>query len=193
MNPAAKLSFTNFADKWLQYVMPVITYNKLNTRYGTNDNGIFEGVSYYNLPDDIKSEILNSIIPDEYKKHFDVKLMIINKKEVPPHVDSGAMVAINFYLTTCGETTTLFYKEIESSASIKTNIDNQTDGYMIDSKNLVNIFSFVAKKDEVWILDVKKPHSVKCELSNEIRIAFNILSHDLSYELVCQKLCINNL
>ena len=192
MNPATKLSFTNFADKWLQYVMPVITYNKLNTRYGTNDNGIFEGISYYNLPDDIKSEILNSIIPDEHKHYFDVKLMIINKKEVPPHVDSGAMVAINFYLTTCGETITSFYKEIESSSINKTKIDNQTDGYMIDNKNLVNNFSFVAKKDEVWILDVKKPHSVKCELSNEIRIAFNILSRDLSYESVCQKLCINS-
>lgn len=178
VNPATQLPCTSFSD----ILFPCLKYKKtLNVRYGKEDeNGYFKGISYYNVEKDIEDVLLN-IVPEMYRDTFKVLLMIINRDEIPPHIDSNALVVINLYLKTCGATKTTFYTEKKFDTEY-TKIENQTDGYMLDDKNLDEIYSFVAKEDEAWVLDVKKPHSVKCETKNEIRIAFTLLSFTQSYE-----------
>jgi len=178
MKYAIQLPCTSFSS----ILLPLLKLKKkLNIRYGTEENGHFKGVSYYNVEKNIEDILLN-IIPEVYRNKFKVLLMIINRNEIPPHIDSNALVVINLYLKTCGNTITTFYTENPDVPSDVIKIKNQTDGYILDDKNLIETCSFMAKEDEAWILNVKKPHSVKCQVKNELRIAFTLLSFTLSYE-----------
>jgi hypothetical protein len=152
----------------------------LNTRYGEEHNGYFKGISYYTVHQHVKDTVLK-IIPEPYKKCFDVFLMIINRTEIPPHIDSNTLVAINMYLKTNGNSVTTFWDNPVKEQTNSTQIENQTDGCILDYKNLVENYSFIAKENETWVLNVKMPHSVKCEEDN-FRIAFTIQSSTISYE-----------
>ena len=179
MPPAKKLQVSNFVDKLTQYTKLKKT---LNTRYGTHEDGFFRGISYYDIEQTVGDEILK-FIPEEYRNCFQVVLMIINKQDIPPHIDSNVSVAINFYLKTAGDSVTTFYELPVDKTSKK--IENQTDGCIFDYNDLVEQYNFTAKEDEVWILNVKTPHSVKCETSG-LRIAFCVSSSTISYENACK-------
>ena len=173
--PAKQIPLSNFKDTLLEYTK---LKKKLNNRYGKDENGYFKGISYYDVDKLINDEILK-IIPAEYRQCFKVFLMVINT-DILPHIDSNTLVAINLYLKTSGASVTTFYDVKDNVNSVK-KLENQTDGCIFDYENLVEKYKFTAKEDEVWILNVKTPHSVKCE-RNDLRIAFSIQSSTVSYE-----------
>jgi hypothetical protein len=175
--PAKQIPLSDFKDTLLEYTKLKKT---LNNRYGIQQNGYFRGISYYDVDKLINDEILK-IIPDEYRQCFKVFLMVINTPEILPHIDSNTQVAINLYLKTSGASVTTFYDKKNGSNDIIEKIENQTDGCIFDYDNLVEKYKFTAKEDEAWILNVKMPHSVKCE-TNDLRIAFSIQSSTISYE-----------
>jgi hypothetical protein len=180
--PAKRLPLSDFRDTLMGYTKLKKT---LNNRYGINDDGYFRGICYYNIEETVNDEILK-IIPEDYRKCFKVVLMVINKQDIPPHIDSNTLVAINFYLKTAGDSITTFYDlPVNDNLNVNTKIENQTDGCILDYENLVEQYNFTAKEDEAWILNVKTPHSVKCE-TNGLRIAFSIQSSTVSYENACK-------
>jgi hypothetical protein len=186
MKPAKKLKINHFAQQLLPYAEYIKDNTQPHTVYGKTVNGEFKGVSYYSLPIEISYEVLQFVIPEMYRDKFVVSLMVITNDYIPPHIDNQSKVAINMYLKTSGKSVTTFYHNKEDI--VKTVIEGQTDGYLIES-NLDKKFYFTAKEDEAWILDIKKPHSVKCE-KNEPRMAIGVSSNLLDYAETLKILCI---
>ena len=179
--PAIKFKCQSFSQEWLPLVK---LQKKLSVRYGEEENGYFKGVSYYSVTRDVQQVIFDSV-PKVCRHMFDeVFIMVINREHVPPHIDSNALATINFYVKTAGQSVTTFYAETAPSEKIK--IPNQTDGYMLDPSNLVETFSFCAKEDEAWLLNIKSPHSVQCEKG--LRVAFTLQSFRHSYEEIVKTL-----
>lgn len=161
------------------YVLPPIT-KKFAKRYGKTIDGKFIGISYYNVPIDISNDILKRLIPEQYRRYFDVCWFEINNDYIPPHIDSDVNAVINIYIQTKNATTT-FYEKTNLSKPIR--VDNQTDGAVYDPNHLNKISSFIAKPYEVWILNVKNPHSVKCSTNDKnIRSAYCIQTSHFSYD-----------
>lgn len=160
------------------YVLPPIT-KQFAKNYGKIINGEFIGVSYYNIPIDVSNDILKLVIPEKYRRYFNICWLEIKNDYIPPHIDSDINAVINIYIQTKGATTIL-YETPRLSNSIK--VDNQTDGAVYNPDGLYEIDRFKAKPYEAWILDVKKPHSVISGNSNDkIRSAYCIQTSYFSY------------
>ena len=84
-----------------------------------------------------------------------------------PHVDGVRKTAINIYSNTNGERTC--YYEYGSGGSI-----NEVD-------------SFVAKDDDIWLMDVAKPHAVEL-VPNKVRRVLTLSFITTPYEIVRQAL-----
>jgi hypothetical protein len=128
---------------------------------------------------------LLQIIPERYRHHFVVLSMnVVNN--VPPHTDSYITCAINFYIKTGGYRT-FFYniknENIESTFQIK----NQTNGKIFNKDNLILTDSFYAKKGEVFLLDVTKPHAVEAKFPKH-RFALSIQTSKFSFNDVKEML-----
>ena len=93
-----------------------------------------------------------------------------NKKEIPPHTDSGVKSCINFYINTNNEETQ-FFSIINNGDT--TQITNQTDGYIFNRKMLMLEDYFIAQNNEVYLLDVSKPHAI---VSKEMHINRNAIT-----------------
>ena len=162
------------------YLLPPIT-KRFAKKYGKTINGEFIGVSYYDIPIDISNNILKLIIPEKYRRYFNVCWLEINNDYIPPHIDSDINAVVNIYIQTKGATTIL-YETPHLSKPIK--VDNQTDGAVYNPDDLDEIDRFKAKSYEAWILDVKKPHSVICVRNgneDKIRSAYCIQTSYFSY------------
>jgi hypothetical protein len=129
--------------------------NQLKTFTGEEDKGI----DYRSIwsPD---SEKIYSVIPKRYWKDFHLTLMMINR-EIPPHTDTQIITTINFYLETGGDNVkTIFFEPIvDNPKTIQ--IHNQTDGHIYFKDDLKEVDSFTANPFDIWLLDVKKIHSVE--------------------------------
>lgn len=162
----------NLARKLCDIELPPATIEKnLRIQYGFEVDGVFRGVSYYNVTDEIKIPLLKRFFGDDYHK-YDVTLMIINNQIVPPHTDSGTVTVINIYIET-GDAITTFYEKKGTPTEYK--LLNQTDGSIYHPDELKQIFSFTAKPFEAWLLDVSKIHSVTMN-NPGIRMAYSIMS-----------------
>ena len=182
--PVYKINHNNnpIIENLINYIMDFEYEKILDVRYGEEKDGHFKGIAYYYFPDHLNKMIINTIIPFEYREYYLSKLMIINRKYIPPHIDSDILVSINLYIKTSGNSITTFYNENSKNKLNKIKIKNQTDGYILDNNDLDKIHSIIAKKNDLWILNVKKLHSVECEIDDEERIAIVINSKILSYE-----------
>jgi hypothetical protein len=129
--------------------------------YGKNRNETFVGINYSMVatPD---AELLFSVIPKESRKDFYIALMEVNTF-IPPHVDTGVLSTINFYIKSDG-CTTQFY-DFKPSAD-KSRVD--TKGYVYDIKDLCEADSFVADDGDAYLLDTTKVHAV-WDMAEEVR------------------------
>jgi hypothetical protein len=127
----------------------------LKVSYGLEIDGIWKGIKYFKLKyiDEVK---VRSILPEVIQNEFDLFVMEINNK-IPPHTDSGILSSINIYIES-EPCRTQFYSFNENHDTLQ--IENQTNGKLFRLSNLTLEDSFVAKLNEVWLLDVTKPHSV---------------------------------
>jgi hypothetical protein len=160
-------------------------YDILNSRikFGDYVEGEFKGIEYFNVyyPDSFS---LYKFIPPQYWENFCMTLMKINTV-IPPHTDTGINVTINFYLQT-DDCVTQFYKFKEQPK--KYQIKNQTNGFIFEESNLEPAGKFISEKNQVYVLDVTQPHSVKPLGKIKERMGLSLATNTYSYEQVCKML-----
>jgi len=140
----------------------------------------------YSTVSSIPFRNIYSIIPLRYRNKFRPLVMKITAN-VGPHTDSGIRATINIYLEP-DDCVTNFYKIPTETRVDVFQVPNQTNGRAFNPKQLILYDSFTAKKDEVWLLDVTKPHSVISNKSSVNRTAIVLQTNDYSYEQVKEML-----
>jgi hypothetical protein len=129
--------------------------------YGKNRNEAFVGISYSMVatPDAARAF---EVVPERYRKHFYLALMEINTF-IPPHIDTGVLATINFYIKPDGCTTQFYrFKDPENVTRVG------TKGYVYDLSELEDTVHFTAEKDSVYLLDTTVPHAV-WDMGDEVR------------------------
>lgn len=109
----------------------------------------FKGTRYNAVSIESNKHLLE-IFPEPFRYYFRLAYFEANCA-VRPHIDHGPKTSINIYLKT-DNCKTSFYRFIDES---KPRI------IPLDTKNLEEVGSFIAKDGEAWILNVAKPHSVE--------------------------------
>ena len=155
----------------------------LQTSYDLNEGGEFKGIKYYNVV--LKTDAIWRYVPEQYRKDFYTSMMWINT-EVPPHTDTSDKAVINIYVRP-ENCVTEFYKFKSSTPKTK-QITNQTDGYLFNKEDLIINSNFMAEKDDVYILDVTKPHSVIPQGQFEERVIIQLGTSIYNFEQVCDML-----
>lgn len=128
----------------------------LHTSYGVKVGEKFNGIQYFKTSN--LNQMLLSVIPERYRQDFAMLTMRINTK-VPPHTDSGIFTSINVYIKP-DNCTTKFYKIKDTNNVRFKKLANQTNGSIFDILSLDFIDEFKAEPNEVFLLDVTKPHAV---------------------------------
>jgi len=161
-------------------------YDKVRdvVNYGVDYVEEFKGIQYSRIKIPNMHDVYK-ILPKEYRKMFGLNLMRINSK-VPAHTDSNIKTCINFYIKT-EPCVTYFHEPIVENPRTH-QINNQSDGYMFNEEDLKRVASFVAKPNEAWILDVKKPHSVVPLFGINERQAFTLATNSFTFDEVCDML-----
>ena len=161
--------------------IPDFQSHNLEISYGVDTNEGFRGIQYLSVSTSQKDKILE-LIPEQHRDKFELSLMRINAC-VPIHTDSGTKCTINFYIEPNGYKTS-FYKPIVEEPRVF-RIKNQTDGAIFNPEDLIEVSSFIAEPNEVFLLDVTKPHGIVGDASKE-RIAITLGSQILTYEEVLE-------
>ena len=152
--------------------------------YGETVDGEFKGIQYKYV-DFPTMQDLFLLFPERYRQDFFTQVMKVNRL-IPPHTDSGIKTTINFYIKT-DNCLTQFYR-FKNNNPKRIQIENQTDGYIFDEKDLDLIGCFHAKDGDVWMLDVTIPHSVLPLAEFNDRIAITLATPIHSFETVCEML-----
>lgn len=163
------------------FIVPGYEPLDVQISYGVNIDGQFKGIQYLNLNSLLHSQIY-SVLPERCRKDFFMSLMKVNHS-IPPHTDSGINSTINFYIKT-ENCLTQFYKFKDEQPNTY-QIDNQTNGFIYQEDDLEKTESFIAKDNEVWLLDVTRPHAVKPNNVLSERLAIT-LGTQYYYQDVCQ-------
>ena len=153
--------------------------NEILVRYGGTVGGKFYGYTTYNVDSKTGDKLLK-IIPKVYRKDFEPSLISINIENVIPHTDTKIKAVINFYVDTADGITS-FHKIKDGIAPYIEKLPNQTDGALYQEKDLDVIGRFKADYGDIYVLDVKQIHSVKCK-PNAIRTAYCLKSYTHSYD-----------
>lgn len=132
-------------------------------------------ISYYNFESDFD---LFSFLPEKYRKLFFSRYLEVTGN-LPPHTDSGILCTINFYIQP-SNCITSFWTVTNSSAK-PYQLVNQTNGKIFPYEALQYENSFYAEENDIWLLDVSKPHSVLCPNST-VRKALCLSSPVVTYE-----------
>ena len=155
----------------------------LQTSYDLNEGGEFKGIKYYDVV--LKTDSIWRYVPEQYRKDFYTSMMWINT-EVPPHTDTSDKVVINADVRP-ENCITEFYK-FKSDIPKTKQITNQTDGYLFDKEDLIINSNFMAEKNDVYILDVTKPHSVVPQGPFEERVIIQLGTSIYNFKEVCDML-----
>lgn len=158
---------------------------KILYRFGKDGVHGFEGITYYNVPNTIEFKI-KDMIPELNIPEFGVSLMVINRAEIPAHIDNGILTSINFYIETA-DAVTRYHKVKDDYNPVIVKLPNQTNGALFEPECLDTIGEFHAKPGEVWALDVTIPHSVSCAKQG-VRIAYVLQSREISYAETMRRL-----
>jgi len=149
-------------------------------QFGKSIDGKWFGISYYKVDSEIE-ERLKSFIPEKYKNFFQVNYMIINSSYIPPHIDDKISTTINFYVNTA-EAVTKFHAKKNDVQLSSEKLPEQLNGRLYNADDLYVVSEFIAKPNEVYLLDVQKLHSVSCN-KQENRTAYCLQSHiGISFE-----------
>jgi hypothetical protein len=169
--------------------LPMTEPKELLFQYGKERVGIFWGMKYWAIQDQIDREI-RSILPNEYQKYFETAIFKINIPYIPIHIDDVIITTINFYVQTVGAKTH-FYKYKNFDIDVE-KLPNHSDGCLFKEKDMERTDTFIAKPEEIWLLNVKVPHSVRSNTFRK-RIAYCLQSKHISYKETKQMLEENGL
>lgn len=125
-----------------------------------------------------------SLIPERYRQGF-VLLDMQSTNILSPHTDDRTLCTINVYVEPCNCVTTFYELKPDTDINVFT-MNSASTGRLFSKSHLNSIGSFVAQKNEAWILDVTKPHSVyPCVAGEKInRLAIALQTSIHSYEQV---------
>jgi hypothetical protein len=160
-----------------------LKYEKLLNFYGIKVGDKHLGIGYYDVDRNVEKKLLETFIHPSARNNFHVSLMVINHSYIPPHIDNDLKMVINFYVKTANATTYFWRPKTDSVSTIKLNM--QTDGRLFKEEELECVGDFRAETNDLWMLDVSKIHSVRCDEEGVIgamRIAFCFQSMTLSFE-----------
>lgn len=155
--------------------------NQILVQYGGTVGGKFYGYTTYKIDDKTSNKLLK-ILPKKYRKDFEPTLISINIANVIPHIDTKIKAVINFYVDTADGITS-FHKVKEGITPYIEKLPNQTDGALYQERDLDTIGKFKANYGDIYVLDVKQIHSVKCK-PDAIRTAYSLKSYTYNYEEV---------
>jgi hypothetical protein len=176
----------NFVKLKNKFYIDDYTIKSLIVSYGTRiDDNTFKGISYSNIELDNKDDIFN-LIPDRFKKYFMIGIMEVTHK-IPPHTDSKVLSTINIYNNT-ENCQTQFY-EFKDQVVEKSQLENQTTGFIFKTENLDPTDNFIAEPNEAYLLNVSKPHAVIPQEDLSIyRVAIVLQSAKFSFDEVLEML-----
>ena len=167
--------------------------------YSKIELGLSENIDLTTLKDDLKfsfgrgrlnyystndSSVFSHII-DRIPANYDLSIVEI-LGDVEPHVDSGVISCINFYVQAGHYKTNWWVPKIgtKRTSSMKTvngELIPHEISYNLNDLNLVD--SFVAADNETYILNISKIHSVnKIRIPTTTRIMVQFSWQDLPYE-----------
>lgn len=153
---------------------------RLVVHHGDNpDYGIFLSEVQTN------SDYFYNFIPEEYRKGFNLRLMRLIGS-ISPHTDSDIITSINFYIE-AKEAITFFYDIITENPNTR-QLENQTNGRIFDFKSVKPVKAFKAKDNEIYVLDVTKPHSVTSPSGT--RLVFSLQTNVYSFAEVLEMLSV---
>jgi hypothetical protein len=159
--------------------------SKINNQFGEMIDGKLHAYTSYKV-DKITSDQLLSIIPNKYRSDFYTVLVSISGVGILPHIDDNIKTTINFYVNTAGGITR-FHKIKPNAKPDKNhfikNLNEQTDGGLFEEKDLDEVASFKAEDGDIYILNVKEIHSVKCE-SYGTRNIYSLMTCKYSFDEV---------
>ena len=137
----------------IQFNVPEFDIGEPDIQYGPTVDGEFYGIEYRELVNfkSLYSKFTLNLTAEA------PQLLHVNCY-IPPHTDSGINSVIKYYITT-ENCTTQFYEKKEDIVD-HYQIENQTDGYLYNLKDLTLGPSFTAKPGDVYLLNVSKIHSV---------------------------------
>lgn len=167
-------------NKQLQLSVPNL--DVIINRFGaTKSDGSFGGIAYYDIDPEMTQYLKDALIPVEYHSEFEVNGMLINEKNIPPHTDSDTLTSINIYVKTA-KAVTKFYN-VKYDDLLVEKLKTQTDGKIYSFDQIEEDSSFIAEPGDIWVLDVKRPHSVHCYVK-ENRYAYVVQSDSLNFQQV---------
>jgi len=138
-------------------------------------------------------EQLYAVLPKRYWDDFELTVMTINSILLP-HQDNDLITTINFYIEP-GNYRTIFYKP-KSNAEISrpemqvtgTNVPlEQQIGYVkavYQTDDVEELDSFIAERDEAYLLDVTNIHNVEPIGETTVRKAIALRTKKYSYNQV---------
>jgi hypothetical protein len=135
---------------------------------------------YFDVSPKIK-EIFINFFPEELRKYISSIELQVSKAEkiIAPHIDNGRITAINFYYKVSDEITN-FYSNINNHAPL---IYNGASIYL--EQWLLIQDSFIAKENDIVVLDVSCIHGLSNLIPNNYRISISIGFNDLNISQVC--------
>lgn len=163
-----------------------VKYEKLLNFYGVQVGDKRLGVGYYDVDDSVEKKLLKTFIHPSARKHFHVSLMVINHSYIPPHIDNDLKMVMNLYMKTADATTYFWRPKMDIVSTLK--LEMQTDGRLFKEEELECVGSFRAETNDLWMLDVSKIHSVRCDGEGSLRIAFCFQSTTLNFDDVMKNL-----
>jgi len=148
-------------------------------RFGEDTPSGWVGISYFSVSKATAAKILR-FIPATIRRYMLASVMVINRPEIPAHIDNEIKLSINFYIETAGATT--YYHKIKDGTEASTiRLHNQTNGKILLPECLDTVGEFTAESGDTWALDVTQPHSVRCK-NGSSRAAYCLQSGIISFE-----------
>jgi hypothetical protein len=175
----------NFAKLKNKFIIDNYTIQRMKVQYGKKDNNEFKGIWYSDIEYQNKDTLFNTI-PTRFRNQFTMISVEVNTR-IPPHTDSGILSTINFYIRP-DKYLTQFYK-FKSENLTKTQVENQTNGYLFKLDELETVNSFIAEPNDAYLLDVTKPHSViPLQIMNTHRSAIALQTNKFTFDEVLEML-----
>lgn len=170
----------------LNLLFPQIDYEN-NISHYLMSYGNKKVLTYYRLNDFACEQVLNCI-PASLKDHvISIDWVISGTEEanIVPHVDNGVICNINFYIETANAITN-FYEPIDAGTPTpitdKQGTYGNLGGKVFNWNTVTWKAAFKANKNDCYLLDVSKVHSVnKLEVPNQrkfVTVMFDKLDFD---------------
>ncbi|CAN5439372.1 hypothetical protein BH11PSE9_BH11PSE9_06000 [soil metagenome] len=154
----------------------------LRYRFGKTLDNRFYGISYFAVDGEVEAALLG-ILPAPLRPHFLCSYLVANYHDIPPHIDNGILISLNYYVLTA-EATTTFYRFREPRPPVE-QLENNDPGSasgLYRRQDLDAAGSFCAKAHELWALDVTQPHDVVSDGSHGDREAYCLQSRAVGFE-----------